>query len=99
MDRPKLTKLTFPKTLEEIPFPIAKAGVLLEKNAGFRTLKPILDSNKCVKCMMCYLLCPEGTIYMDGSQLAVDYDFCKGCGICGRECRPKAIKMIPEELR
>ena len=97
MDRPKLTKFTFPKTLREIPFPIAEAGVLLEKNAGFRTSKPIINSDKCVKCMMCYLLCPEGTVYKDGDQLAIDYDFCKGCGICAQECKPKAIKMVPEE--
>jgi pyruvate ferredoxin oxidoreductase delta subunit len=26
----------------------------------------------------------------------VDYDHCKGCGICAHECPVKAIKMIPE---
>ena len=26
-------------------------------------------------------------------KLAIDYDFCKGCGICARECKAKAIVM------
>lgn len=29
-------------------------------------------------------------------RVAVDYDFCKGCGICGRICKFGAITMIPE---
>ncbi|WP_165043158.1 4Fe-4S binding protein [Adlercreutzia sp. ZJ138] len=28
--------------------------------------------------------------------VAVDYDFCKGCGICVRMCRFGALRMIPE---
>lgn len=99
MDRPKLTEFTFPKTLQDLPFPAAEAGVLLERNAGFRTSKPIIDNDKCVKCMMCYLLCPEGAVYKDGDKLAIDYDFCKGCGICEQECKPKVIKMVPEANR
>ncbi len=97
MDRAKLTKFEGPKTLRDIPCPSVKPGILLDKNAGFRTIKPILNKDKCVKCMVCYLLCPEGTVYKDGDSLAIDYDFCKGCGICAQECKPKAITMVLEE--
>jgi Pyruvate/2-oxoacid:ferredoxin oxidoreductase delta subunit len=27
---------------------------------------------------------------------AVDYDYCKGCGICVEECPCGAIEMVPE---
>lgn len=97
MDRPKLAKFDPPKTISDVPYPIAEPGILLDKNAGFRTFKPILNNDKCVKCMMCYLLCPEGAVYKDGDHLVIDYDFCKGCGICAQECKPKAITMVPEE--
>lgn len=97
MDRPKVVKFDSPKKLEDIPFPIAPPGSLLQNNAGFRTVKPVINQEKCVNCLMCYLLCPEGTIHKDRDQLTVDYDFCKGCGICARECKPKAIEMVPEE--
>lgn len=26
----------------------------------------------------------------------IDYDYCKGCGICANECPTKAIEMVPE---
>jgi pyruvate ferredoxin oxidoreductase delta subunit len=26
----------------------------------------------------------------------VDYDFCKGCGICAHECKSKSIEMLKE---
>jgi len=26
----------------------------------------------------------------------IDYDYCKGCGICANECPKKAIEMIIE---
>ncbi|NIP35766.1 MAG: pyruvate ferredoxin oxidoreductase, partial [Thermoplasmata archaeon] len=27
----------------------------------------------------------------------VDYDYCKGCGICANECPKQAYEMVPEE--
>jgi len=26
----------------------------------------------------------------------IDYDYCKGCGICAQECPAKAIRMVDE---
>jgi Pyruvate/2-oxoacid:ferredoxin oxidoreductase delta subunit len=26
----------------------------------------------------------------------IDYDYCKGCGICANECPAKAIAMVEE---
>jgi pyruvate ferredoxin oxidoreductase delta subunit len=96
MDRPKVTGFIAPCSLDEIPLPIAYPGILLQNNAGFRTERPVMDHEKCVECMMCYLLCPEGTIYRDEKGLAIDYDFCKGCGICVCECKPGALNMVSE---
>ncbi len=30
------------------------------------------------------------------SKYAIDYDYCKGCGICAAECPCGAIEMVPE---
>jgi pyruvate ferredoxin oxidoreductase delta subunit len=47
---------------------------------------------------MCYIFCPEGCIKRDEQgYFKADLYHCKGCGICARECWPKAIKMLEEE--
>ena len=97
MNRPTVTKVVFPKTREEMHKPHAPAGVVVETNASWRTERPILDKKACSNCLMCYLVCPEGTIYKAGDSLDIDYDFCKGCGICANECPKKAIVMVAEE--
>jgi len=63
------------------------------KTGSWRTFKPNLDKEKCVDCDNCILFCPEGSINKDHD---IDYDYCKGCGICGTECPVKAIEMERE---
>ena len=36
-------------------------------------------------------------MYKKDGELVIDYDFCKGCGICEHQCPAKAIKMIKEK--
>lgn len=51
----------------------------------------------CTACAMCVRNCPEAIIEIqmkNGKRKAVvDYDYCKGCGICAEVCPVKAIKM------
>jgi len=64
---------------------------------GWRAQRPICDNEKCIKCGVCYIFCPEGCIIekKDGF-FEADLDYCKGCGICAHECWPFAIKMVEE---
>ncbi|PKP54599.1 MAG: pyruvate synthase [Candidatus Altiarchaeales archaeon HGW-Altiarchaeales-3] len=68
----------------------------ITKTGAWRTFKPIVDNEKCVKCGICEKVCPEGSITI-GDTAEIDYDYCKGCGICANECPKGAIKMIIEE--
>lgn len=78
------------------------AGHLVTKNAGWRNQRPVIDGAACTLCLQCYLYCPDGTIFKvrdEGGQtagLSIDYDFCKGCGVCARVCRFGAIAMVDE---
>ena len=67
------------------------------KTGSWRVFKPILDKEKCTKCLRCWIFCPEGSIKKekDGS-VSIDYEYCKGCGICAVECKAKAITMERE---
>lgn len=81
-------------------------GYLVAKNAGWRNMRPVLDAEKCTGCLQCYLYCPDGCIFRPacqasdatdvGAAVAIDYDFCKGCGVCVEVCRFGALAMVPE---
>lgn len=69
---------------------------LTETLEGWRNVKPSIDNSICNICKWCYLVCPEGVIYSENNQIKIDYRFCKGCGICAKECKKDAIKMEKE---
>jgi 2-oxoacid:acceptor oxidoreductase delta subunit (pyruvate/2-ketoisovalerate family) len=57
--------------------------------------KPIIDLDKCTKCMICFAYCPDSAITIDAESKypVVDYGACKGCDICFTECPTRAITM------
>ena len=74
-----------------------EAGYLVSRNAGWRTVRPVLSEEGCTSCLQCYMQCPDGTIFKtDDGRLAIDYEFCKGCGICAKACGFGCIQMQPE---
>ncbi len=68
------------------------------KTGDWRTgLKPVTDEEKCIKCGRCYIYCPDLAYQSRGDGL-YDWltDYCKGCGICAKECPADAISMEEE---
>ncbi|HEX9231257.1 MAG TPA: NAD(P)-binding protein [Jatrophihabitantaceae bacterium] len=57
-----------------------------------------LSCGNCFGCDNCFGVCPDNAVLkIDGAHgYAVDYDYCKGCGICVEECPCGAIEMVPE---
>lgn len=39
---------------------------------------------------------PQSAKHVGEQQVAIDYRYCKGCGICATECPNDVITMIPE---
>jgi pyruvate ferredoxin oxidoreductase gamma subunit len=94
------------------------AGHLVDRNAGWRNERPVVDFARCTGCLQCYMQCPDGAIFklpagweppvvpgagdaLEGgkrkaARVAVDYDFCKGCGVCVRACAFDAIALYDE---
>lgn len=73
-----------------------EAGYLVSVNSGWRSIRPVVNTEKCIGCMQCYLYCPDGVISIQENKAVIDYDFCKGCGICSKICKPGAIGMERE---
>jgi len=68
------------------------------QTGSWRSQRPIYDSNKCIKCGICYIFCPEGCVEQnDEGYFEANLFYCKGCGICTRECWTGAITMVEEE--
>lgn len=81
--------------------PIITGGTSREFLTGsWRQERPYLDLKRCVHCMLCWLYCPDSSILVAGGRVTgIDYEYCKGCGICAAVCPPKAnaITMGPED--
>jgi pyruvate ferredoxin oxidoreductase delta subunit len=79
-------------------------GLILEagnaeryKTGGWRTFRPLWDEEVCIQCLRCWIYCPDNSIVLREEKMVdINYDYCKGCGICFRECPTEAIKMMEE---
>jgi len=72
------------------------------RTGSWRILRPVIDPGVCIPskrgapaCFMCWLYCPDGVISRTIPPV-IDYEYCKGCGICAEECPTKAITMVEE---
>lgn len=72
------------------------------KTGSWRVRRPLIDITVCIPaktnkkaCFNCWLYCPDGLITRTIPP-TIDYEYCKGCGICVEECPVDAIRMVEE---
>ena len=74
---------------------------LNEDNALFEARR-CMSCGSCFACDNCYGVCPDNAVMkLDpaGSySYEINLDYCKGCGICAKECPCGAIEMVPEMI-
>ena len=91
--QPTLDLLRRRSTFEEV------VGGLDESNALFEARR-CLSCGNCFECDNCYGVCPDNAVVKlgPGQRFAINYDYCKGCGLCAAECPCGAIEMVPEKI-
>jgi len=79
---------------------------------GFKEIYPTFDRDDiiaeagrcfscglCFDCGNCYMYCPDNAVKKSktSGRYEFDYDFCKGCGLCAKECPCHYIQMTLEK--
>jgi pyruvate ferredoxin oxidoreductase delta subunit len=82
----------------EVGCVIVEPGNASEYHTGsWRTMRPIVDNEKCIKCAICWMHCPDAAIFQQEDETyAINLDYCKGCGICAEVCPKDCIEMVEE---
>jgi pyruvate ferredoxin oxidoreductase delta subunit len=80
-----------------------EGGYQPERNPYFkkfttRTMRPVVDFDKCVKCTLCWLQCPDSCFDVTPEHLYdANMEACCGCGVCEAVCPvEKCITMVNE---
>lgn len=83
----------------EIGAVVSEPGCSKEyKTGSWRSLRPVVDKDQCIRCGVCWLYCPDTAIdKSEKGHFEADLEYCKGCGICARECPAGCITMVIEE--
>ncbi len=69
--------------------------------ASWRVIKPVYNRDICIDCQNCWVWCPDTSIISrDKQMIGIDYDHCKGCGVCVEVCptNPKSLLMFGESM-
>lgn len=68
------------------------------KTGDWRSQKPVWIKDKCKNCMLCWVVCPDMSIITEDKKLVgIDYDHCKGCGLCVKQCKFGALNLVQED--
>jgi len=86
-----------PPELRRHDFDEANLGIPFEAALG--EAGRCLQCGVCTRCEVCLIFCPDIAISrLPDGRLEIDYDYCKGCGVCAAECPRGAITMTREGL-
>lgn len=104
------------KTWQDLPAGgiITEAGNSASYETGtWRSRRPVWTAAACIHCLTCWVYCPEDAFKLIDGRTAsgktrrmisgIDYFYCKGCGLCARECpvnrkgKKTALEMRQEE--
>ena len=70
------------------------------KKWATRTMRPVIDFEKCIKCTLCWLQCPDSCFDVTPEGLYdANLEACCGCGVCEAVCPEKGCVTMVNETR
>ncbi len=93
MTQPRLVREERVRTFTEIDLRVSG-------NIAMREAERCFNCGLCNQCDNCHLFCPDLSVIHDPSTQGrhINYDYCKGCGLCVVEC-PRNAMTLEEEIR
>ncbi len=72
----------------------------LDEDTALFEARRCMSCGNCFECDNCYGVCPDNAVIKlgPGNRFKINYDYCKGCGICAAECPCGAIRMETEQI-
>ena len=93
----KIVQLDLDPNVMSIATIVSPGNTELKNTGSWRIMTPIIKVEKCIKCELCYVYCPEGCIKIESEGIPnINYTYCKGCLICSTICPVKAIDTVRE---
>ena len=74
----------------------AEVQLGLELERALAEAERCFSCGTCVHCDNCVVYCPDMAVKRDGDGYVVLTDYCKGCGLCVKECPTGSMKMVEE---
>jgi NADPH-dependent glutamate synthase beta subunit-like oxidoreductase len=78
------------------------AGTDVEVEQAFDVAAALAEAERCfscgtcIECDNCVVVCPDLAVVRNADGYAVLGDYCKGCGLCVRECPTGSMDMVEE---
>ncbi len=94
-------RLTQPRLVrEERARSFSEIDLRVSGNIAMREAERCFNCGLCNQCDNCRLFCPDLSVLHDQSAQGrhINYDYCKGCGLCVVEC-PRNAMTLEEEVR
>jgi 2-oxoacid:acceptor oxidoreductase delta subunit (pyruvate/2-ketoisovalerate family) len=97
-DKAAMEKIERKKGWREIPpagMIVDPGNSVLYQTGDWRSMRPTFHADRCIQCFFCWIYCPDQSIVVEDKKVVgIDYDHCKGCGVCSTECPTKPEKAI-----
>jgi NADPH-dependent glutamate synthase beta subunit-like oxidoreductase len=89
--QPRLLREERARSFEEIDLKISAQLAMKEAERCF-------NCGLCNQCDNCYIYCPDTSVILERNPQGrhIDYDYCKGCGLCVVECPRNAMSLGEE---